>query len=136
MSLANCETRNLNNISHFSLLARLTDIFARSEFHFPQNSREKNCKTRLAVNPNLYQRLCSQHRTDILRSLGSPPFLPHWIHLGCARQTLRVKSVCYLCPPPHIPHPTYSTVFPPDSIKDNWGGGVGVTRVSSRRKQE
>jgi hypothetical protein len=28
-----------------------TDIFARSESHFPQNSREKNCETRLAVNP-------------------------------------------------------------------------------------
>jgi hypothetical protein len=29
-----------------------TDIFARSESHFLQNSREKNCETRLAVNPN------------------------------------------------------------------------------------
>jgi hypothetical protein len=29
-----------------------TDIFARSESHFPQNSREKNCETRLAVNPS------------------------------------------------------------------------------------
>jgi hypothetical protein len=27
------------------------DIFARSESHFPQNSSEKNCETRLAVNP-------------------------------------------------------------------------------------
>jgi hypothetical protein len=29
-----------------------TDIFARSESHFLQNSREKYCETRLAVNPN------------------------------------------------------------------------------------
>jgi hypothetical protein len=28
-----------------------TDIFVRSESHFPQSSREKNCETRLAVNP-------------------------------------------------------------------------------------
>ncbi len=28
-----------------------TDIFARSDSLFPQNSRGKNCKTRLAVNP-------------------------------------------------------------------------------------
>ncbi len=28
----------------------LTDIFARSESHFPQHSREKICETRLAVN--------------------------------------------------------------------------------------
>jgi hypothetical protein len=32
-----------------------TDIFARSEPHFPQNSREKNCETRLAVNPTFMQ---------------------------------------------------------------------------------
>ncbi len=30
-----------------------TDIFARSESHFPQNSREKNCETRLAINPRV-----------------------------------------------------------------------------------
>ncbi len=29
-----------------------TDIFARRESHFLQNSREKNCETRLAVNPS------------------------------------------------------------------------------------
>jgi hypothetical protein len=28
-----------------------TDIFARSESHFPQNPRKKNCETRFAVNP-------------------------------------------------------------------------------------
>jgi hypothetical protein len=28
-----------------------TNIFTRSNSHFPQNSREKNCETRLAVNP-------------------------------------------------------------------------------------
>ncbi len=28
-----------------------TDIFTRSETHFPQNSRKKNCEMRLAVNP-------------------------------------------------------------------------------------
>ncbi len=55
--LANCETHKLHNTSHFSFLARLitretlTDIFARSESHLPQNSREKNCETKLAVNP-------------------------------------------------------------------------------------
>ncbi len=35
-----CETRE-----------NCTDIFARSESHFPQNFREKNCEARLAVNP-------------------------------------------------------------------------------------
>jgi hypothetical protein len=51
-------TRKLDNISHFSLLARLVRLArlalifsARSESHFSQNSREKNCETRLAVNP-------------------------------------------------------------------------------------
>ncbi len=38
-----CETRETRETR--------TDIFARSESHFPQNSREKNCETRLAVNP-------------------------------------------------------------------------------------
>ncbi len=38
-----CETRETRETR--------TDIFARIESHFPQNSREKNCKTRLAVNP-------------------------------------------------------------------------------------
>ncbi len=37
------------------------------------------------------------------------PSLPYWIHQGCARQSRRVKSVCFLCPP--HPHPTYSTVM-------------------------
>ncbi len=32
------------------------------------------------------------HRTDILRSLGSPPSLPSRIHKGCARQSRRVKE--------------------------------------------
>jgi hypothetical protein len=68
MILLVCESRNLRD----SQIARLTssqyiaffpshetrkthktrtDNFARSESHFPQNSCEKNCETRLAVNP-------------------------------------------------------------------------------------
>jgi hypothetical protein len=35
-----------------------TDIFARSESHIPQNSRENNFETRLAVNPR-------HHATEI-----------------------------------------------------------------------
>jgi hypothetical protein len=36
-----------------------TDIFARSESHFPQNSHEENCETRLAVNPSCNVQLLS-----------------------------------------------------------------------------
>ncbi len=32
-----------------------TDIFVRSEAHFVQNSREKNCETRLSVNPRQFE---------------------------------------------------------------------------------
>jgi hypothetical protein len=45
--LTNCETRKLDNISHFSLLARFVRL-ARLALIF---SREKNYETRLAVNP-------------------------------------------------------------------------------------
>jgi hypothetical protein len=56
------------NISHCN------DIFARSESNFPQDSREKNCETRLAVNPtfNLIHKLkcrplCLRHRKSVQR---------------------------------------------------------------------
>ncbi len=61
--LTNCETRKLDNILLFAFVPSFetrenrethTDIFARSEPQFLQNSREKNCESRLAVNPNCY----------------------------------------------------------------------------------
>ncbi len=55
-SLATCKTHKIHNISYFSLLARLVSfaiIFSReASLIFHENSREKNCETRLAVNSN------------------------------------------------------------------------------------
>ncbi len=62
-SLENCKTRKLRDLQAWQYIAFFssrktreiretrTDIFARSKSHFPQNSREKNCETRLAVSP-------------------------------------------------------------------------------------
>ncbi len=62
--VVNCETRKLRDSQASQYIAFFpshktretrktrTDIFARSESYFPQNSREKNCETRRAVNPS------------------------------------------------------------------------------------
>jgi hypothetical protein len=64
MILLVCESRKLRDLQASPYIAffpslktretheTCTDIFARSESHFPQNSCEKNCETRLAVNPS------------------------------------------------------------------------------------
>ncbi len=52
-----------------------------------------------------------RHRTDILRSLGSPLSLPNWTHCSWGRLLCSSLSVCY-------PY-SYPSLF-------SWGGGIFV----------
>jgi hypothetical protein len=53
-----------------------TGIFARSEFHFPTNFGEKNCETRLAVNPIQvpFSNVLTSQTSFLPRVLWEPPY--------------------------------------------------------------